>query len=1062
MPKTLSLLSIVLVIFIPLVISEETAYLFSDNSSQPLGYANLSEYNGSGRIIFALASGSDSIGTLDKTKLTSEDYGKIFAEKVDTNNDLVNDEAAYLAQKFPGERSIDQVCSVFDYLKSKWNYTSDRRGVDYFRYANQTLQLGKRAGLAGAGDCDDFAILMSALVEGLGGTTRIIIAHGPKGAHAYAEVYLGSANSEEVQNIIAWIKKRYGIDKVYYHLDFSNDDLWLNLDWSAKHPGGPFYEAPYHTPIYVMDIEKTALNPANKPPVAVIYFAPSHPSLGEEIIFTSGSMDPDGSIEEENWELGDGATGSGNMIKHCYSKSGNYKINLSVFDNKRSKCINSTTITINEPPFSCFSIHPKEPKVKDIVTFDASASSDKDGGIVSYEWEFGDGDTGKGISKLHTYQENGSYNVILTVKDDHDAKNTTISIIKINAPPVAAFTFSPSGPSAGDSISFDASQSKDPDGKITDYEWIFGDGDSGNGIYVLHNYSIGGNYLVELKIKDDSNATDIRESLVKVNRPAIASISYYPTSPRMEEKVTFDASQSADPDGKIVDYEWKFGDGYSANGDKVKHTYLEVGNFTVTLILTDNKGKKTSSSISILARGDKRLAEDWIRTGATYSKSGRHEDAVICFNKAIEFDPESANAYISKSASLINLGKFEEANISIEKALDIEPYNATIWMVKGGLLVILGEHQGALESFNNSLEIDPNNSDIWSFKGTVLLMLGKYEEANSCFDESLKINPNNPTTWNSKSTILNFLGRYDDAQVAYNRAEQLSDHSIGKADFWYAEGKYLSKNGKYEEAIRNFDKAIEIDSQNASIWIAKSNAFNAMRRYEEAIQSCEKAIELDPLNTTAWNDKGFANIGLGKFEISLQFFDKAIELDPLNSVAWNNKGFATMSLGKYEESLNYFDKAINIDQANANAWNNKGFALMSLNRNEESLKYFDKAIEIDPFYGTTWSNKAVALNNLGRFEEVIECSDRAIELNPFNENAWNNKGVGLFNLGRYDEAIQCYDKSIEINPSFLMAQINRETAKMKLNSIKGNTSEYESDVINDIDKNINYSFRTFA
>jgi len=78
-----------------------------------------------------------------------------------------------------------------------WSYARDPRGTDFFMHANQSLKIGGKAGCSGVGDCDDFAILMSALVESIGGTTRIIFAQNKTmGGHAYAEVYLGNLSNQ--------------------------------------------------------------------------------------------------------------------------------------------------------------------------------------------------------------------------------------------------------------------------------------------------------------------------------------------------------------------------------------------------------------------------------------------------------------------------------------------------------------------------------------------------------------------------------------------------------------------------------------------------------------------------------------------------------------------------------------------------------------------------------------------------------------------------------------------------------------------------------------------------
>ena len=115
----------------------------------------------------------------------------------------------------------------------------------------------------GGGDCDDFAILMSALVESIGGTTRIILArNNSTGGHAYTEVYLGRINNSDsggqVEAIIDWLKEKLDADKIYTHIDTDTKDVWLNLDWGpdekgSAHPGGPFYQGDKHIVLCIRD-----------------------------------------------------------------------------------------------------------------------------------------------------------------------------------------------------------------------------------------------------------------------------------------------------------------------------------------------------------------------------------------------------------------------------------------------------------------------------------------------------------------------------------------------------------------------------------------------------------------------------------------------------------------------------------------------------------------------------------------------------------------------------------------------------------------------------------------
>ncbi|MCX6678341.1 MAG: tetratricopeptide repeat protein [Methanothrix sp.] len=208
------------------------------------------------------------------TEKNAGDLKKALDARVEPDNSRVRDEAVVLALKYPGEKTIEQIASIYNYLKkgdgSKkgWGYVSDPRGIDYFMFANQTLKNGDRANCVGGGDCDDFAILMSALIESIGGTTRIILARNSSiGGHAYTEVYLGNLRDQynQVDEIINWLKQNCDTDKIYTHIDTDTKDVWLNMDWGEDekgntHPGGPFFQGDKHIVLCIRDrYEKTAL-----------------------------------------------------------------------------------------------------------------------------------------------------------------------------------------------------------------------------------------------------------------------------------------------------------------------------------------------------------------------------------------------------------------------------------------------------------------------------------------------------------------------------------------------------------------------------------------------------------------------------------------------------------------------------------------------------------------------------------------------------------------------------------------------------------------------------------
>jgi PKD repeat protein len=154
-------------------------------------------------------------------------------------------------------------------------------------------------------------------------------------------------------------------------------------------------------------------------------------------------------------------------------------------------------------------------------TFDASASSDSDGTIASYVWDFGDGTAaGVGVNASHVYTASGDYTVTLTVTDDDGdsaSLQQQVSVVVPNQAPVAAFTQSCNGLSC----SFDGTGSSDPDGTIASYSWTFGDGGTSSSATPTHEFAAAGTYEVSLTVTDDDGATTTKTTNVTVIDPNV-------------------------------------------------------------------------------------------------------------------------------------------------------------------------------------------------------------------------------------------------------------------------------------------------------------------------------------------------------------------------------------------------------------------------------------------------------------------------------------------------------------------------------------------------------------
>jgi PKD repeat protein len=273
----------------------------------------------------------------------------------------------------------------------------------------------------------------------------------------------------------------------------------------------------------------------------------------------------------------------------------------------------SVTITaIKTPPVTSFMFYPQNPKPNQTITFDASASFDPDGEIVSYFWDFGDGtnETAINANITHIFAKNGLFSVNLTVYDNDGLSSSAVVSVQVGMPPIANFTYEPTENimALTTNVMFNASASFDPDGEIVSYFWDFGDGTNETAINanITHIFAKNGLFSVNLTVYDNDGLSSSTFRVIMVGTPPHAEFTFSPEFPAVNESVTFDASLSYDEDGYITLLVWNFGeyveeflvvnvtDPNISEPFITRYNYTGSGAYPVTLTVYDNDGLYSS------------------------------------------------------------------------------------------------------------------------------------------------------------------------------------------------------------------------------------------------------------------------------------------------------------------------------------------------------------------------------------------------------------------------------------------------------------------------------------
>ena len=411
---------------------------------------------------------------------------------------------------------------------------------------------------------------------------------------------------------------------------------------------------------------------------------------------------------------------------------------------------------------------------------------------------------------------------------------------------------------------------------------------------------------------------------------------------------------------------------------------------------------------------DPQYATAYYNKGLALSALGRKDDAIDCYDKAIDIDPQYAKAYYNKGVALFDLNINQEAIVCFDKATEVDPQYVIAYINKGNALSELVRNEEAVVCFDKAIEIDPQYAIAYYNKGNSLSELGRNEEAIACYNKAIEIYPQYVSAYQNKGISLFALGRNEEAIVNYDKAIEINPQYTGA---YYNKGIALSTLGRNEEAIVCFDKAIEINPQYTNAYLAKGIVLSDLGSNEEAIVWYSKAIDINPQYTGAYYNKGIALSTLGRNEEAIVCFDKAIEINPQYTNAYLAKGIVLSDLGSNEEAIVWYSKAIDIDPQYTGAYYSKGTILSELDRKEEAITWFDKALDIDPNYSDALNDKALALANLDKNEEALSIIEKALKSDSNNEYYLSTAAFIMYNLKRYDEAKLYYNKALDVNPN---------------------------------------------
>ena len=330
----------------------------------------------------------------------------------------------------------------------------------------------------------------------------------------------------------------------------------------------------------------------------------------------------------------------------------------------------------------------------------------------------------------------------------------------------------------------------------------------------------------------------------------------------------------------------------------------------------------------------------------------------------------SPQSFLNNAQELVAGGKISQAITMYEDAIKADPRNPIIYVTLARLQVLYGDYEKAMENVENALLINQNYALGHAVRGWILGKEQDFLSGEGEIKNALELDPNSALAyayWAELYKDQMELGKGDFEMI--DKASEVSKKAVdldpNQLEVRRARGLVLEVTGNYEEAITEFEAAIQMNSNLAELYIALGRNYRALAaqdqdlgKYAQAIEMFRKGISLRPDVADPYYELGSTYLTVGEFSKGIQIAQQAVEREPANPLMWGLLGTLYYKSGEYNEAISALGRAV------------KGGLT-------------DKGQQVEPIpadggliFVLYYARYGVALANLGQCNEALQISQQ--------------------------------------------------------------------------------------
>ncbi|MEW6755569.1 MAG: tetratricopeptide repeat protein [Candidatus Latescibacterota bacterium] len=324
------------------------------------------------------------------------------------------------------------------------------------------------------------------------------------------------------------------------------------------------------------------------------------------------------------------------------------------------------------------------------------------------------------------------------------------------------------------------------------------------------------------------------------------------------------------------------------------------------------------------AGGSSLDAASWTQKGASLAVLGRHQEALVCYARALELDPESPASLTHQGVSQGALGWHDRALASFSRALARDANHLEAWIHRGLCLTAQGRPEQALHGYQVALTRDRHCAQAWLAQGMTQAVLERRDQAIASCARAVELNAWLSAAWTLQGRLHLAEG---DTRVALWCAAQALERDPWHLAAWCLRGLGLAAGGRHAEAVTCYGEALVRNQTCVAAWVHRGISTAAQQAHGQALSLYRRALRLEPRCVVAWVHRGRSQAALGRTEAAVASFDHALELDRRCVAAWVHRAAALMALGRPGEALVCCNRALRLAPRSADAWLAKGKVL---------------------------------------------------------------------------------------------------------------------------------------